>query len=61
MSEASGEHDGWYWCFKHEQVEPYDGCKARDRLGPYPTPADAENWRTKVAQRNAEADAWDEK
>lgn len=26
----------WYYCLKHNAVEPYDGCRAADRLGPYP-------------------------
>lgn len=27
--------DGWYFCLKHQQVEPRGGCRAADRLGPY--------------------------
>ncbi|MBB5156159.1 hypothetical protein [Saccharopolyspora phatthalungensis] len=26
----------WYFCLKHRQVEPKAGCRAADRLGPYP-------------------------
>ena len=26
----------WYFCLKHRQVEPKAGCKAAERLGPYP-------------------------
>lgn len=27
--------EGWYFCMKHQQVEPRAGCRAADRLGPY--------------------------
>jgi hypothetical protein len=26
----------WYYCLKHGTVEPREGCRAADRLGPYP-------------------------
>ncbi|WP_214406791.1 hypothetical protein [Pseudonocardia lacus] len=26
----------WFYCLRHETVEPVDGCRAADRLGPYP-------------------------
>ncbi|GAA2777516.1 hypothetical protein [Saccharopolyspora taberi] len=26
---------GWYFCLKHQQVEPAAGCRAAERLGPY--------------------------
>ena len=26
----------WYYCLKHGTVEGADGCRAADRLGPYP-------------------------
>lgn len=26
----------WFYCFTHETVEPLEGCRAADRLGPYP-------------------------
>ena len=50
----------WYWCLRHERVEQGPGCKPSDRMGPYPTRTDAENWRQKVAERNAAWDAEDE-
>ncbi|WP_433272857.1 hypothetical protein ACQPZA_20655 [Pseudonocardia xinjiangensis] len=31
MSEAQ-----WFYCLKHGTVEPAEGCRAADRLGPYP-------------------------
>lgn len=27
----------WFYCFTHDTVEPLEGCRAADRLGPYPT------------------------
>ncbi|PKW15097.1 hypothetical protein [Saccharopolyspora spinosa] len=26
----------WYFCLTHRQVEPKAGCRAAERLGPYP-------------------------
>ena len=46
-----------YWfCLRHHTVEPQDGCAYQDRLGPYPTAAEAERALEKVAERN---EAWD--
>ena len=50
-------HGQWYYCFKHQKVERLDECNEMDRMGPYPTPEDARNWRAIVAERNRE---WDE-
>ena len=46
----------WY-CLKHGQVEGAEGCKNADRLGPYPTHADAARALEKVKERNQQ---WDE-
>jgi hypothetical protein len=46
----------WYYCLTHHAVEPYDGCKSIDRLGPYETPEDAACALAKVAERN---EAWE--
>ena len=54
LGDAQGE---WYYCFKHKTVETRDECHQMDRMGPYPTREDAENWRERVAARNK---AWDE-
>ena len=45
----------WY-CLKHHTVEPREGCKNADRLGPYPTREDATRALEKVQQRN---EAWE--
>jgi hypothetical protein len=47
----------WYFCLKHHAVEPYEACKAIDRLGPYEFREDAEHALERVAQRNQD---WDE-
>ena len=46
----------YYYCLKHHAVEGAVGCKAKDRLGPYPSHEEAERAQEKVAERNA---AWD--
>ena len=48
---------GHFWfCLKHHEVEPDGGCGPADRLGPYPTPEEAEHALEKVQQRNED---WD--
>ena len=55
LGDARGE---WYYCFKHKKVESgHDDCNLMDRMGPYPTREDAENWRERVAVRN---EAWND-
>ncbi|MBA3021842.1 hypothetical protein [Propionicimonas sp.] len=49
--------ESWYYCLKHHAVEPYEACKAIDRLGPYASVAEAEQALERVAQRNEQ---WDE-
>lgn len=46
----------YYFCLKHHTVEPWDGCKSTDRLGPYPTRAEAQAALERVAARNEQ---WD--
>lgn len=48
--------DEWYWCLTHHAVEPYEGCKSEERLGPYATQADAARALEKVAERNEQYD-----
>jgi len=57
LGDATGE---WYFCFKHNKVETRRECKRMDRMGPYPTAEDAQNWRARVAARNSAWDAEDE-
>jgi hypothetical protein len=47
----------YYWCVTHHRVESEsDGCRAVDRLGPYPSAAQAERALETVHRRN---EAWD--
>ncbi len=47
----------WWYCLKHERVEPSDGCANADRMGPYETPQQAERALDIAAARTQ---AWDE-
>ncbi len=52
----------WY-CLKHKRVEPRDGCRNSDRLGPYGSEAEAGRALDKVEERNEEWDndpAWND-
>lgn len=51
----SGEAEQWFYCLKHHTVEGVLGCRAKDRLGPYPTREEAEHALEKVKERN---EAW---
>jgi len=47
-----------YWfCVKHHAVEGPDGCPPIDRLGPYPTEAEAARALEKAQERNEEWDS----
>lgn len=47
--------DGEFWfCLKHHTVEPDEGCKNADRLGPYPSEDEASRALEKVEERNRE-------
>lgn len=48
--------DEYWFCLKHHAVESHDGCRNQDRLGPYPTAAEASRALEKVEERN---EAWD--
>ncbi len=48
--------DQWYYCLVHHTVEPAEGCKAIERLGPYPTREDAEHALQLAQERNEQ---WD--
>ncbi len=50
----------YWWCLIHHDVEPDAGCGHKDRLGPYPTRAEAEQALQKAAERTAAWDAVDE-
>lgn len=49
--------DREYWfCLTHHRVEPRDGCKNADRLGPYPSEDAAARALERVEERN---EAWE--
>ena len=58
MGDVTGDvTSGKFWfCLKHHAVEPQDGCAYKDRLGPYPSHAEAERALEKVKERN---EKWD--
>lgn len=48
----------FYFCLEHQRVESAaDRCRADNRMGPYPTAEDAQNWKEQVERRN---EAWDD-
>jgi hypothetical protein len=49
------ENDFWF-CLTHHVVEPREGCRNQDRLGPYTSYADAAQALEHAAERN---EAWD--
>lgn len=48
--------DQYFWCLKHSRVEDETGCRAADRLGPYPTAAEAERALQTAAEKT---EAWE--
>jgi hypothetical protein len=53
----SDDHSNeWYYNVKTGKVEPYEGDKASERLGPYGSPEEAARALEKVQERN---EAWD--
>lgn len=48
--------DAWYYCLRHSSVEPYNGCPADVRLGPYATREEAAEALHHAQERNEE---WD--
>ena len=53
------ETGDWYYCMKHHEVEHAEGCRALDRLGPYPSQEAAAHALEQVQQRNKAADEAD--
>jgi hypothetical protein len=51
----------WWFCLKHQTVEPDAGCPGKDRLGPYPTREEAARALETVRRRNQEWDAQDDR
>jgi hypothetical protein len=49
----------FYYCLTHHEVEQGQGCRALDRMGPYPTAAAAAAWQDSVEAHNELADEMD--
>ncbi|MDX6204695.1 MAG: hypothetical protein QOF39_752 [Frankiales bacterium] len=49
----------YYYCLTHHEVERGQGCRAADRMGPYPTAEAAATWQESVEARNEAADELD--
>jgi hypothetical protein len=49
----------YYYCLTHHVVEEGQGCRAADRMGPYPSAAAAQGWQQSVDARNEAADEED--
>lgn len=56
--------NAWYFCLKHHAVEPGKGCRAAERLGPYPDKESASHALEIAQERTQAADEadrrWDE-
>jgi hypothetical protein len=48
--------DEWFYCLDHRSVEPFDGCRAAVRIGPFATREEAAKALETVEHRNRE---WD--
>ncbi|GAB3698438.1 SPOR domain-containing protein [Mariniluteicoccus flavus] len=46
----------YYYCMDHKTVEPWDGCRSGNRLGPYNSRDEAQQALSTVEQRNEQ---WD--
>ena len=49
----------WFYCLKHQTVEGPDGCRAADRLGPYPDRETAAHALEIARERTESADRAD--
>ena len=50
----------WWFCLRHNTVEPDDGCPGKERLGPYASREEAAHALDTVRRRNEEWDAQDD-
>lgn len=53
------ESHRWWFCLRHNVVEPEAGCAAKYRLGPYASHDEAARALETVRRRNEEWDAAD--
>lgn len=60
---ATGKPGEWFYCLEHRKVEEGPDCPAKDRMGPYPSRAEAEHAMETAAERNVRWDTdprWDD-
>jgi hypothetical protein len=51
---------GTFWfCQKHDAVEPFEGCGSHQRIGPFDTEGEAAKALDTIAERNRRYDAED--
>lgn len=61
MPDEIGRNTQWFYCLKHATVEPEGGCKAKDRLGPFPDQASAANALESIAEREERLESEDDR
>ncbi len=50
----------FFWCLRHDRVEEgAEACEPDQRMGPYSSRQEAQNWREKKDARNEEWDRED--
>ncbi|MDX3093505.1 hypothetical protein PV703_24615 [Streptomyces sp. ME01-24h] len=52
VRKPAGKPGEWFYCIEHHKVEEGPECPAKDRMGPYPSRADAERAMETAAERN---------
>lgn len=55
------DSESWYYCEKHQTVESGAGCRAIDRMGPYPDRETAARAYEIARERTRQADEEDRK
>ncbi|HZG02374.1 MAG TPA: hypothetical protein VE546_02150 [Streptomyces sp.] len=48
----TGRPGEWFYCLEHRKVEEGPECPAKDRMGPYPSRAEAERAMETARERN---------
>ncbi|MDX6257879.1 MAG: hypothetical protein QOJ11_4213 [Frankiales bacterium] len=59
LPDVATDSGDYYFCMTHREVERGQGCRAADRMGPYPSAEAAASWQQSVEQRNEAADKAD--
>ncbi|MFI6477724.1 hypothetical protein ACIBH1_07335 [Nonomuraea sp. NPDC050663] len=50
----------WWFCLKHQRVEPEQGCPNKDRMGPYASEQEAAGALQRAKERNEAYDGRDD-